>query len=152
MPPLIQKINLTPTLIFADLTFWSTLDLTQLCHTTITWYCWMSLFFYRRLPTWKKPTSCIDPYFRYRTFKVRIILEHNSRIKILPLMGFAFEVKNYKNFHSPLLLGKSNDKMFERIAFLDSFLKHEFSPRTEWALSDFRYQNNLTSYKKSEKN
>lgn len=46
-------------------------------------------------------------------------------------MGFAFEVKNYKNFHSTLLLGKSNDKMFEKIAFLDSFLKHEFSPRTE---------------------
>ena len=67
-------------------------------------------------------------------------------------MGLTFEVKNYKNFHSILLLGKSNDKMFEKIAFLDSFLKHEFSPRTEWALSDFRYQNNLTSYKKSEKN
>ena len=134
MPPLIQKINLTPKFIFADLTFWSTLDLTQLCHTptldTVEWVC----FFYRRLATWKKPTSCIDSYFRYRTFKVRIILEHNSRIKILPHIGFAFVVKNYKNFHSTLLLGKSNDKMFEKIAFLDSFLKHEFSPY-------FRYQN-----------
>lgn len=110
--------------------------------------------FYRFLLTYKISTSYMNPFLRYQTFKnpeislVGIILGHNSRLIILSDMRFATR--------SQELYRKSRIRIFFRKIKWQNFWKKYKTPHflalsarrkwffKNWALSDFRYQNNLT--------
>ena len=49
-------------------------------------------------------------------------------------MGFAMEIKNQKNFHFPLFLGKTNDKMFKKLQNTEfSFLLYPYLDKDEFS-------------------